>query len=394
MYFLREDVRLNMKKFLTIFYYNDVGPQHFYKDVGSIPLGLAKFRGWKAFFAYSKIKSEIHDDYYEKYVSVIPIEAKKHHFFSMVCFLWNNIKKYDVLNIYHFGKKSLICCFVAKMRNPKIIIYIKFDAGRQATSIYLKRNTNFFYRLIMKLTFKLHLFPDLFTVETKSYVNKLWGITRGKIQYLPNGVWGDLPGMEDIQNTKEKVILNVGRLTAPEKNIKLLIDSFVKIPDSVRLGWKLVLIGEYNDEIETVARNAIRQEPSLQGKIIFVGEIRNKILLNQYYANAAIYGLTSKWESFGISLLEAMYQGCFPIVTDCCDAFYDILGEGKYGCIIPNENEKAFSRALCTAMIDFDYTVKQGMQAKKFVSQNFDYKVITAQLEKFLDELIHEESHT
>lgn len=29
-------------KFLTVFYYKDIGPQHLYKDVGSIPFELAK----------------------------------------------------------------------------------------------------------------------------------------------------------------------------------------------------------------------------------------------------------------------------------------------------------------------------------------------------------------
>lgn len=99
------------KRFLTIFYYKDIGRQHLYKDVGSIPLGLAKYCGWESSFAYVKFNDEIHDQEYEKFVSLIPIMNCWGPFISILLFLKKNAKNYDVINYYHFGEKAFLIGF-------------------------------------------------------------------------------------------------------------------------------------------------------------------------------------------------------------------------------------------------------------------------------------------
>lgn len=38
------------KRILTMFWYDDAGEVHLYKDVGGIPYALAKYCGWQATF--------------------------------------------------------------------------------------------------------------------------------------------------------------------------------------------------------------------------------------------------------------------------------------------------------------------------------------------------------
>lgn len=377
-----------MKKFLTIFFYDDIGLQHLYKDVGSIPLGLAKYQNWDSTLAYVNFNGQIHDSYYEKYVHLISISKGINPFYSMIRFLWSHSKEYDVLNLYHFGKKTMLYCIVAKLRNPDICVYVKLDAGRNSLDKYLRRESLSLYNTISNALQKIGLFPDLFTVETYSYVTKLKKLTFDRIRYLPNGIWKSLGESDNIAKiNKEKVILNVGRLGSIPKNIPLLIESFAKVPKEVRNGWKLILIGSYDDHIKEVINKVIIQDSSLYESIILTGNIDNKTVLNGYYARAAIYALSSRWESFGIALLEAIHHGDFPIVTDCCDAFEDILNYNSYGRVIPNEDKKLFAEALANAMEDFAGTIKLGQEAKKYVDTHFEYQFITDQLNNYLNTL-------
>lgn len=372
-----------MKKILTIFYYSDIGPQHLYKDVGGIPLALAKYQGWDSDFAYVNFNGVIHNQDYEKYVHLVPIAKKGKPYFLVLKFLWKNAEKYDVVNMYHFNKTTLLACVIAKIRNSKVKFYLKCDMGRNSITELLKKNK--LVRMMgTNLLYKMNLFPDVLTVETKKYVNVLNQYAKGRMKYLPNGFWGDIPGVEDKDIPKEKIVLNVGRLEAYQKNIQLLIEAYAKIPAIVRKDWKLVLIGSHNQAIDNVVTKVIQDDSSLDGKIIFTGKIDDKILLNKYYKRAAIYALTSRDESFGISLLEALHQADFPVVTDCCDAFFDMLDEGKIGCIVPNKDTVKYSNALISAMQNYSHTLADGEKSKTYVDQQFDYKIIAKDLNRYL----------
>lgn len=376
------------KRFLTIFYYKDIGTQHLYKDVGSIPLGLAKYSDWDSTFAYVPLNGKLEDAEYEKYVRLIPVPVYRNPFFSICKFLWNHIQKYDVLNFYHLSKRNIPLLLLAKIRNPRIKIYVKLDMGQGAyQKIICKRKTQFWYRSCSFVLRRLNLLPALCTVETTKYLEGLSDISlyKGRIKYLPNGFWRDESISKDLACKKEKIILTVGRLGTSQKNTELLLASFAAIPVMQRSGWNLVLVGTYTPEILQKAQKLIAQDESLKGQIEFIGNINDKKCLNQYYAKASIFCLPSRWEGSPLVLPEAMHHGCFPIVTDCCDAFYDILDRGRHGIIVPNENAPALTKALEQAMADKMATVRQGMVAKQYVDQHFDWEKIIYQLQGYLN---------
>lgn len=374
------------KRFLTIFYYKDIGKQHLYKDVGSIPLGLAKYCGWDSSFAYVKFNGEIHDPEYEKFVSLHPILKHGSSFLSALIFLKKNAKNYDVINYYHFGKKALLLGFLVHLWAPHVKLYCKLDINRNRVKILSQKVHKNRNKVLFKILQYIRAYADLYSVETKSLISPLQNmkIFCQKIFYLPNGFWRDKLIPADLADKKENIILAVGRLGTVSKNTELLLDSFADIPLIERKNWKLLLVGSYTQNIFEKANKLIAADSSLQGGIIFTGNIDNKKRLNQYYSKAAIFCLPSRWESFGIALLEAIHHGCFPIVTDCCDAFYDILNQGEYGNIIPNENREALTAALMKAMKNKMYTVNCGIQGKVYVDQYFDWGRIIQQLQEDL----------
>lgn len=375
------------KRFLTIFYYKDIGKQHLYKDVGSIPLGLAKYCGWDSSFAYVKFNDEIHDPEYEKFVSLRPILKRGSSFFSVLLFLRKNAKNYDVINYYHFGKKALLLGFLVHLWAPHVKLYCKLDINRNRVKLLQKTYSKRVYKALSKILQYFHAYADIYSVETKSLVNPLQNMEMfcQRIFYLPNGVWRDEQVSVNLADKKENIILSVGRLGTISKNTELLLDSFANIPPGDRKAWKLLLVGSYTQNILEKGEKMVAADPSLCGSIVFTGNVEDKRQLNQYYTRAAVFCLPSRWESFGIALLEAIHHGCFPIVTDCCDAFYDILNQGKYGNIVQNENKSALTVSLMKVMKNKERAVGRGIQGKKYVDQYFDWETNMKILDKHLE---------
>lgn len=380
------------QRFLTVFYYSDIGLQHLYKDVGSIPLGLSKYCGWDTSFAYVNLSGEIYEPSYGEFVHLLPIPCRDSSFISLCKFLWTHITEYDVLNFYHLSRKHLILIGIARIRNPKIRIYVKLDMGREAFLAKRMRTRIWWYQLATRVARAGNLLPDLCTVETCSYVEQLdrMPLYHKRIKYLPNGFWPD-PAEEEgtsavCPSDKENIILTVGRLGTPQKNTEMLLSAYSCIPKKIRKDWKLYLVGTYTDEIRALGKRLCERDPSLQEQIVWTGNISDKALLGQYYARAAIFCLPSRWESFGIVVVEAMHHGCFPVLTDCCDAFSDLTDHGKYGRIIPNEDPEALTQALVDAIQHKSECVKNGFLAKAYIDQNFSWENIVKRLQGYLED--------
>ncbi|RLG01983.1 hypothetical protein DRN58_00535 [Thermococci archaeon] len=103
-----------------------------------------------------------------------------------------------------------------------------------------------------------------------------------------------------------KTILNLGRLI-PEKGQELLIKSFAKVrqllPDT-----NLVLIGdgEEKKKLQELVKNL-----DLENNVFFLGFQKNPY---KFMKHASIFVLTSRYEGFGLALVEAMTCG-LPVIT-------------------------------------------------------------------------------
>lgn len=380
-----------MRKFATIiFLKNHVLPEFLYKDVGSIAYGLARYYDYQASFIYlTDDKGIIKDEYYEKYVKLIPIKGYNNKFKTYcngISFMWNNAINYDIINCYPTGIANVILACIAKSRNRNIKIYMKFDMNRQA----LHNKINSVNSLKYKITSYLYKVFDLYTVETKSYVERLNKLEQyaGKVKYLPNGFFSDLVET-DSNIKKEKIILTVGRIGAEEKNTEMLIKAIQLIKSDKLVGWKVVLVGTITNEFKSWYERELENRPDLKDVFVITGHISNKKELYTIYAKSSVFIMTSHWEGFPLSLQEALHFGNYPIVTDCSDAFKDIILEGEdgFGKIIPNENVDALKIAIEEVLehtVDFN---KKGRLAGKFVDERFNWKDICRSLDQYFNKL-------
>ena len=375
-------------RFLTINFYTSK-EANLWKDNGGIPYALSRYYGYKSRYVYLDKHGIVKNEEYEKYVELDAIKSGNNtliNYFNILNYIYKNANNFDVFNFYELGIIGILASKLAKIINPKIIVYNKLDMGR-AIFIELTRNNSVKRKIKNFLLGKLTSCIDLYTVETYAYVENLNKIERFKnrIKYLPNGFFSNLVELDkDIK--KEKIILTVGRLGTLEKNTEMLVEAIENIETEKLKNWKVYLVGSMTDEFTKWFNERLNVKPYLKNYFIVTGNISDKKELYTLYAKSSVFVLPSRCESWGLALTEAMAFGCFPIVTDCCDAFYEILdiANSNFGKIIPTEGKNALINAIEEVLDNKVDYINNGIKAHEFVSENFDWNIVVENLDKYL----------
>lgn len=375
-------------RFLTINFYTSK-EANLWKDNGGIPYALSRYYGYKSRYVYLDKHGIVKNEEYEKYVELDAIKSGNNtliNYFNILNYIYKNANNFDVFNFYELGIIGILASKLAKIINPKIIVYNKLDMGR-AIFIELTRNNSVKRKIKNFLLGKLTSCIDLYTVETYAYVESLNKIERFKnrIKYLPNGFFSNLVELDkDIK--KEKIILTVGRLGTLEKNTEMLVEAIENIETEKLKNWKIYLVGSMTDEFTKWFNERLNVKPYLKNYFIVTGNISDKKELYTLYAKSSVFVLPSRCESWGLALTEAMAFGCFPIVTDCCDAFYEILdiANSNFGKIIPTEDKNALINAIEEVLDNKVDYINSGIKAHEFVSENFDWNIVVENLDKYL----------
>ena len=99
-------------------------------------------------------------------------------------------------------------------------------------------------------------------------------------------------------------------ITYPHKDHRTLIDAFAHLA-AERPEALLVLTGGAGSEEESVRRRI--ESPDLRGRVLRTGRVAERTL-EQLYALAAAVAVPSRYEGFGLPVLEAMARGC-PVLA-------------------------------------------------------------------------------
>jgi glycosyltransferase involved in cell wall biosynthesis len=151
------------------------------------------------------------------------------------------------------------------------------------------------------------------------------------------------PGSPSQGNSKR--FLAVGRFSYLHKGFDLLIDAFHQFAQKDS-EWTLDIVGEGPEE--KMYRKKIAQY-NLENRIQihpFTNDIQS------YYSQAQIYVLSSRWEGFGLVLVEAMAHG-LPVVSSDLPTSKEIMGD--FGLYFTNGNIEELAERLHDAtQIDWE----------------------------------------
>jgi glycosyltransferase involved in cell wall biosynthesis len=179
---------------------------------------------------------------------------------------------------------------------------------------------------------------------------------REKVRALPNALTLPLGNLTNSDRTR--TILFVGRIH-PEKGIELLIRALAGLPAASLGGWKIRIVGPHEIAFGGggseffAAMRTLAQENGVA--IDWAGRIFDSAKLTAEYRAASLFvypSLAEKGETFGLAPLEAMAQGCVPIVSKLA-CFRDYLTDTVNGFVFDHrtpEPEKTLAACLTNAL--------------------------------------------
>ena len=233
---------------------------------------------------------------------------------------------------------------------------------------------------------------DFIVTPTNSVkkIIKNWGVTNKNVDSIPTGIEEEFyqnANRNKIRNKfnvkdNEVLLLLVSRLTQ-EKNIEFLFSSITKVLKN-NLNVKFLVCG---DGYLLPKLKKLAKENDLQEKIIFEGIVSKEELKN-YYAAGDIFVYSSKSETQGMIISEAMYMG-LPIVAVDAPGVCDLVQDEVNG-FLTKENEFKFSSATQKLIDSKELRAAFSEASKRIAHENFTDKVCAEKMLNIYQYLIKE----
>ena len=155
-----------------------------------------------------------------------------------------------------------------------------------------------------------------------------------------------------------KSFLAVGRFSRQHKGFDLLIEAFHLFAQKNQ-EWTLDIVGE---GVEEELYRILIKKYNLEDRVT-IHPFTNHI--QDYYSKAQVYVLSSRWEGFGLVLVEAMAHG-LPVVSSDLPTSKEIMGD--FGIYFKNGNIEDLANRLEDAThIDWETRSQEAFEiAKRF----------------------------
>lgn len=168
---------------------------------------------------------------------------------------------------------------------------------------------------------------------------------------------------------KDSFICTVGRLDEEQKDFETLINAYEFLYKNNNIKEKLYIIGDgpsKNDLINIV------QSKKMENQILFLGKKINPYI---WMKKAKIFILSSKFEGFGLVLVEAMACETFVISSNCKTGPKEILYNGECGDLFEIGNAQELASKIEYALNNNEYSHNKIIKAKERIKK-FDKKTV------------------
>lgn len=272
--------------------------------------------------------------------------------------------KYDVVIGVHSFLAIRLATIRKELGNTKVIgwIHNSFEALLREGSPYLGTELKYHYgRQLQKLDKVIVLYQQ----DAQMY--------KQAFGFLPVRIYNPLT-LKPVKksNGQNKRFLAVGRFSPKHKGFDLLIKAFAIFAQN-NLDWNLDIVGDgpEKDKLHQLItynhqENRVKLHP-------FTNNIQD------YYSSASIYVLSSRWEGFGLVLVEAMAHG-LPIISSDLPSSKDILGD--FGLFFRNGDIRELAKRLEDAThIDWKRKSEEALK----IARRFDINEIAGQWKQLLE---------
>lgn len=260
----------------------------------------------------------------------------------------------NIISVCDDGLKGFFIPFILKTKIP--IIYER----HVSKEIEMHHEFPFWKKAMIKAKWRLmdNLAPKFskFVVLTNGNLNE-WQYLKNKM-VIPNPLSFYPEASSTLSHEK---MIAVGK-QGYQKGYDMLLEAWVLVIQSFP-DWHLEIYGTKNpdNKLEQLAKKL-----NIKDNITFFDPEKN---IQEKYLDASIYVMSSRYEGFGMVLIEAMACGVPCVSFDCNYGPSDIIENNVDGFVVPNGNIEALANAICKLMADPQLRIGMGAKAKENVQR-------------------------
>lgn len=313
--------------------------------------------GYEVYIISSQSATEIPFFEYNQSIKFFTINEKnKKVYIEKVEALLKQLKP-DIAISMGIGNAKYLC----RVKDPSLKI-LEWHYGKYKKRYWLANfDSSFLGRLLVDCytdkRSRLAKKYDKLVLLTQEDKKSWYGVRKPVV--IPNLI-PSLP-TEEVKDYAKKRVVAAG-WHIPQKGFDNLVKIWAKIakkhPD-----WELCIFGDAKGRGKDKAKleklikelgvkDSIRLEPATQR-------------LNEEYAQSSIFAFSSRYEGFGLVLLEAMAVGLPAVSFACKCGPYDILNDGKDGYLVEQGDLDGFAQKLSTLMENEELRQKMGQAARQ-----------------------------
>jgi len=246
------------------------------------------------------------------------------------CSLWTDVRLLRGLRALRGGilvaTRPALNLLAARLAHPSVTVigqeHLNFAAHRPRLAADLRRH---YGRL------------DALTVLSSDDLRDYGALLGERVRQIPNPVTELDDGTSD---GSAKVVVAAGRLNT-QKGFDLLIEAWRPVAER-HPDWTLRIYGS-GPERELLERAAAGLPVELPGRTDALGAAM---------AAGSLFALSSRWEGFGLVLVEAMGKGLPVVSFDCPRGPSDIVSPGEDGLLVGPEDVHGLTAALLELIED------------------------------------------
>lgn len=191
---------------------------------------------------------------------------------------------------------------------------------------------------------KYYEFSDKFTFLAPCFLKSYAALSGknerdNKLDFVYNPLTYNTAITSKEREDKENIVLVVGRLSERHKKITRILEAWKHVElDKNYENWKLQIIGDGEDR--KLYENII-QEDCLK-RVEMLG-FKQPL---PYYKKAKVFLMTSAFEGFPMTLVEAQQNGVALLVMDSYASLHEIVDDGSNGLLVKDGDVAEFTEKL------------------------------------------------
>lgn len=299
---------------------------------------------------------------------------------SLIKYLWlklglylfevylRNFGKPDIIHVHSMRNAGYLALQISKMYNIPYIITEHSSAYEK--KLVSKKEFNKLKEVVNSSSYNIAVSKKFCELLNSKFSSKKW-------HYIPNIVNNDFIEYKIFKREDSFIFLFVGNLNR-NKSVDTLLEAFSRIIITAP-SVKLRIIGEGPEKLNLFK---LAKKLGIDKNVEFLGSLsRHQVKIEM--SNASVLVHPSKYETFGVVIIEALAMG-LPVIATRCGGPESVVVD-TVGILIDPESVSQLSDAMNNIIIN--YETYNSNDIREYCKGNFSEEAIVSRLTEVYNEI-------